>query len=174
MKKNLFPFSLIFGAFLALSACSSAPPAYEGAFDAQNAPGGAPIMLNVPSDTAFKAVKWVLVKQGFQIQKVDLSTGTVTAERDYVDPDDNEKSYLIDVSVVIQNGVGKNTSMVALSATQSTLLHIKEHTWWHLLWMIPLFPTGTVYQTVNTGEGTVTDKKFYGHFYQQVRDSARL
>ena len=115
-------------------------------------------------------MKWVLVKQGFQVRKIDLSSGTVTAERDYVDPDDKNKSYLIDVSVVVQDGVKKDTSMVALSATQSTLLHTKEHTWWHLLWIFPIIPTGTVYQTVNTGEGTVTDKKFYAHFYQQVRE----
>lgn len=173
MKKNLSLISLAFGAVLTLSACSSAPPAYEGAFDATNAPGGSPILLTVPTDKAFKAVKFVLVKQGFQIQKVDLATGTVTGERDYVDPKDKDKSYLIDVSVVIQDGVGKNTSMVALSATQSTLLHTKEHTWWHLLWIFPIIPTGTVYQTVNTGEGTVSDKKFYGHFYQQVREYAK-
>ena len=172
MKKLLLPSSLAFSAFLALSACSSSPPAYEGAFDSKNAPGGAPIQVNAPIDKALKAVKFVLVKQGFQIQKVDMPTGTVTAERDYVDPDDKDKSYLIDVSVVVQDGVSKNTSIVALSATQSTLLHTKEHTWWHLLWIFPIIPTGTVYQTVNIGEGTVMDKKFYAHFYQQVRTLA--
>jgi hypothetical protein len=172
VKKKL-SIALVLSGFIALSACSSAPPAYEGAFDASKAPGGAPIQLNAPVETAFKAVKWVLIKQGFQIQKIDPTSGTVTAERDYVDPDDKEKSYLIDVSVVVQDGVTKSTSMVALSATQATLLHTKEHTWWHLLWIFPIIPTGTVYQTVNTGEGTVMDKTFYTHFYQQVRESAK-
>ena len=72
--------------------------------------------------------------------------------------------------MAVQDGVKKGTSSVAISATQKTLLHTKEHTWWHLLWIFPIIPTGTVYQTVNTGEGSVTDKAFYSNFYKQIKE----
>lgn len=170
MKKSLAPSLFVLFAFLFFSACSSSPPAYEGAFDQTQAPGGAPEQVKGNPESVFKTVKWVLVKQGFQIQKVDQTAGTVTAERDYVDPEDKHKSYLIDVNVAVQDGTAKGTSILAVSATQNTLLHTKEHTWWHLLWIFPIIPTGTVYQTVNTGEGTVTDKNFYQNFYKQVRN----
>ena len=170
MKKILAPSFFVFLVFVTLPACSSTPPAYEGAFDQSQAPGGAPQSMNGNQEVVFKAAKWVLVKQGFQIQKFDLTSGTVTAERDYVDPEDKHKSYLIDVIVAVQDGVKKGTSSVAISATQNTLLHTKEHTWWHLLWIFPIIPTGTVYQTVNTGEGSVTDKAFYSNFYKQIKE----
>ena len=173
MNKIVAPSIAMVLSVLFLSACSSTPPAYEGAFDQTQAPGGAPEQIKGNTESVFKTVKWVLVKQGFQIQKVDQMAGTVIAERDYVDPDDKEKSYLIDVNVAVQDGIAKGTSMVAISATQNTLLHTKEHTWWHLLWIFPIIPTGTVYQTVNTGEGTVTDRNFYENFYRQIRDRVK-
>jgi hypothetical protein len=39
--------------------------------------------------------------------------------------------------------------------------------------VILIISTRKVYQRVNTGEGTVTDKKFYATFYQQVREQSK-
>lgn len=169
MKKAFAPLFLGCLLLFTMSACSSTNP-YDNAFDESKAPAGAPQTISGDQTSVMKSVKWVLVKQGFVIQKDDPVAGTVTAERDYVDPDDSAKTYLIDVNVAVQSGSLKNNSIVAMSATQNTILHTKEHTWWHLLWILPIIPTGTVYQTVATGEGTVGDKKFYTHFYDQLRE----
>ena len=34
------------------------------------------------------------------------------------------------------------------AANMTTELHKKSYTWWHLLWLIPIFPTGSEYTTV--------------------------
>ena len=34
------------------------------------------------------------------------------------------------------------------AANMTTELHEKSYTWWHLLWLIPIFPTGSEYTTV--------------------------
>jgi len=169
MKRVFTPLFFVSLLLLGMTACSSTNP-YDSAFDESKAPAGAPETISGDQDAVMKSVKWVLVKQGFVIQKNDPAAGTVVAERDYVDPDDSAKSYLIDVNVAVQAGNLKGNSIVAISATQNTILHTKEHTWWHLLWILPIIPTGTVYQTVATGEGTVGDKKFYSHFYDQLRE----
>ena len=173
MEKTLTRFAVAILFSLSMTACSSTGNVYDGAFSSSQAPAGAPETVHGDQSKVFKSVKWVLIKQGFVIQKNDPVAGTVVAERDYVDPSETEKSYLIDVNVAVQEGNVKGSSMVAVSATQNTILHTKEHTWWHLLWIFPIIPTGTVYQTVNTGEGTVTDRNFYENFYRQIRDRVK-
>jgi hypothetical protein len=63
------------------------------------------------------------------------------------------------------NAAESDSVAVTLSASQQTILHRKWHTWWHLLWIIPLFPTGTEYQTIVTKEGNITDAAFYNDFF---------
>ncbi len=173
MKKTLTRFSVAILFSLSVTACSSTGNVYDGAFSSSQAPAGAPETVQGDQSKVFNSVKWVLIKQGFVIQKNDPAAGTVVAERDYVDPSEPDKSYLIDVNVAVQEGNQKGSSMVAVSATQNTILHTKEHTWWHLLWILPIIPTGTVYETVATGEGTVGDKAFYSNFYDQLRQQMR-
>lgn len=173
MKKSFVQVAMVILFTLSVTACSSTGNVYDGAFSSAQAPAGAPETVQGDESSVLKSVKWVLVKQGFVIQKNDPVAGTVVAERDYVDPSETDKSYLIDVNVAVQESNAKGSSMVAMSATQNTILHTKEHTWWHLLWILPIIPTGTVYETVATGEGTVGDKAFYSHFYDQLRQQLR-
>jgi hypothetical protein len=49
------------------------------------------------------------------------------------------------------------------------ILHRATTTWWHLLWIIPIIPTGTEYQTLAIKEGNVTDPGFYTGFFNSLK-----
>lgn len=141
---------------------------YQKAFSEQTALTGNSRTFNAPVDQTLRTVKQTLVRQGFTIEHADASTGLIKAVRNLQDKDDTAISYNINVSADVTEAPADKASVVTLSASQQTVLHRKWHTWWHLLWIIPLFPTGVEYQTVVTREGNITDAAFYRDFFASV------
>jgi hypothetical protein len=139
---------------------------YQKAFAAESAIKGNHQKFPGPSDQTFRAVKVTLVRQGFTIESADASSGLIKAIRNFQDTQDKDVSYNIIATADVT--VDDDSSIVTLAASQQTILHREWHTWWHLLWIIPLFPTGTEYQTVVTHEGNVTDPAFYKDFFASV------
>jgi hypothetical protein len=57
---------------------------------------------------------------------------------------------------------------VIAAANETTEMHKKSHDWWHLLWLIPIFPTGTEYTTVVVDRDTVHSAQLYQDFFTAV------
>lgn len=160
---------IIFGALAAtatLAGCGG-QQGYRKAFSEQAALTNNSRTFEIPADQALRTVKQTLVRQGFTIEQADTSTGLIKATRNMQDRDDKDISYNINATADITEATGKG-SVVTLAASQQTVLHRKWRTWWHLLWIIPIFPTGVEYQTVVTKEGNVTDAAFYGDFFAAI------
>jgi hypothetical protein len=84
------------------------------------------------------------------------------------DKEDHEFSYNIHASVDISEEADAQ-SIVSLAASQQTILHRSTYTWWHLLWILPIIPTGIEYQTVVVKEGNITDPGFYTDFFNSLK-----
>ena len=156
---------------LAVSGCTAvalygcaANEGYRQAFSDQARIAGNSHPVSTDPATTLRDTKGVLVHQGFTVENFDLNAGMIKAVRDFQDADDPTVSYNIAATVDV-TGDGGSGSTVTLAASQQTILHRQWHDWWHLLWIIPLFPTGTEYQTVVTREGNVTDTRFYSDFF---------
>lgn len=147
-----------------LAGCAS-QNGYQKAFSEQTALIGNSRTYNAPADQILRTVKQALVRQGFTIEHADASTGLIKATRNMQDGSDEDVSYNIHVSADVTESPSDKATVVTLAASQQTVLHREWHTWWHLLWLIPIFPTGTEYQTVVTQEGNVTDSAFYKDFF---------
>ncbi len=153
--------------------CSSQDD-YQKAFSDETALNGNTRNYNASVDLTLRTVKQVLVKKGFTIDQADISNGVIKAERNMQDSSEKEVSYNITASADVSESPTDQTSVLTFAASQQTVLHRKEYTWWHLLWVLPLFPIGTEYQTVVTNEGNVTDNTFYSDFFAEVEKSLNL
>lgn len=151
---------------LAVASGCAANNGYQKAFAAESAIKGNHQTFYVPADQTFRAVKMTLVRQGFTIENADAAAGLIKAVRNFQDVEDKDVSYNIIATADVT--ADDDNSVVTIAASQQTVLHREWHTWWHLLWIIPLFPTGTEYQTVVTQEGNVTDASFYKDFFASV------
>jgi hypothetical protein len=81
--------------------------------------------------------------------------------------DDKEFSHTVKGTITMVP-LSEHLTRVMLSANQTTELHKKSYVWWHLLWMIPIFPTGTEYTTVVTDRDTVRSPEFYKSFFSEL------
>lgn len=151
---------------VAFAAGCASSNGYQKAFSADSAIKGNHQEFQAPLDQTFRAAKITLVRQGFTIEQADLASGVIKAVRNLQDPSDANVSYNIITTADVTSDA--DSSIVTLAASQQTVLHREWHDWWHLLWIIPLFPTGTEYQTVVTQEGNVTDPAFYKDFFTSV------
>ncbi|MRR56586.1 MAG: hypothetical protein EG822_19215, partial [Deltaproteobacteria bacterium] len=136
---------LLFGTLTAitfLSGCADQGH-YKQAFSAQTALNGNTKNYTCPADQVIRTVKQTLVKQGFTIDANGSATDTIKATRLMQDKDDADISYNLQLSVVVAEDITDKSSNVFLAASQQTILHKEWHTWWHLLWIIPIIPTGT-------------------------------
>jgi len=120
----------------------------------------------VPAEKTFQAIKSTFVRQGFNIDQADFHGGIIKATRNFKDSQNEEISFSITATADIETT--DEGSLVTLAASQQTILHRKVYEWWHLLWLIPLFPIGVDYQTVVTAEGNITEPKFYTDFFADV------
>jgi hypothetical protein len=84
------------------------------------------------------------------------------------DKEDPEISYNIHASADVSEVAGSETN-VSLAASQQTILHRATTTWWHLLWIFPIIPTGTEYQTLVVKEGNITEPAFYSDFFNALK-----
>ena len=56
-------------------------------------------------------------------------------------------------------------------ANQITKMHKKEYRWWKLLWLNPLFPTGSDYTTVVVNRDTVRSPQLHREFFTAAKRS---
>lgn len=141
---------------------------YNAAFSNQTALTQNQCSLRQPCDAVFKIAKQTMIQQGFTIESADIKTGVIKAVRNLQDKDNSEISYNINASMDVSENVGGETN-VSLAASQQTILHRSTTTWWHLLWIIPLIPTGTEYQTLVIREGNITEPVFYADFFNNLK-----
>jgi hypothetical protein len=172
MKKssnNLLQFFLLIG-IMALTGCAGNQH-YNKAFDSQHALVQNQCSFSQSADNIFKVTKQVFVQRGFTIENADSKSGIMKAIRNMADKDDSEISYNIHASADISD-ITTDETKLSLAASQQTILHRSSLTWWKLLWILPLFPTGTEYQTLVIKEGNITDPVLYNDFCNAVRVEA--
>ncbi len=151
--------------------CSSEPAHYEGAFSASQQVKGNSESISVPMDRAWGSVLEVLSQQGFLIQQADSKSHIILANREMRSKDDKDLSHTVAATVTLFSSSNQLTR-VMVAANQTTELHKKSYTWWHLLWLIPVFPTGTEYTTVVVERDTVRSPQFYSDFFGAVKKLA--
>jgi hypothetical protein len=167
---NTFLKCVLLSAIMALTGCASSQQ-YNKAFDSQNALVQNQCSFSQPADTVFKVTKQIFVQRGFTIENADMKSGIMKAVRNMADKEDEEISYNIHASADISEITPEETQL-SLAASQQTILHRSSLTWWKLLWILPLFPTGTEYQTLVIKEGNITDPVLYNDFCNAVRVEA--
>jgi uncharacterized lipoprotein NlpE involved in copper resistance len=158
---------ILFVALMTLIGCANQQE-YQKAFDSQHSLTQNQCTFAQSPDSIFMIAKQVFIQQGFTIESADLKAGIIKAVRNMQDKDDPEFSYNIHASVDISEEAGLQ-STVSLAASQQTVLHRATTTWWHLLWIIPLIPTGTEYQTLVVKEGNITEPGFYTDFFNSLK-----
>ena len=156
-----------FLAIMTLIGCATQQE-YQKAFDSQHSLTQNQCAFTQSPDSIFKIVKQTFVQQGFTIESADFKSGIIKAVRNMQDKENEEFSYNIHASVDIsEEAVAQST--VSLAASQQTILHRATTTWWHLLWILPIIPTGTEYQTLVVKEGNITDPGFYTDFFNSLK-----
>lgn len=158
----------LFVAMIALTGCANNQQAYQKAFDSQHSLTHNQCAFTQPPENVFKITKQVFIQQGFTIESADLKSGIVKAVRNMQDKENPAISYNISASADISEVTGSETN-VSLASSQQTILHRASTTWWHLLWILPIIPTGTEYQTLVIKEGNITDPGYYSDFFNSLR-----
>jgi len=164
--------ALAFASLLA-AGCAGNNEAYRQAFAAKSAPAGNGHVVNAPQEQALRAAKLLLARQGFAIDSVDSAAGIIKASRGMQDYSNDALTYDIAATVDVSER-SSNSSIVSLAASQKSILHRSWHEWWHLLWIIPLFPIGTQYENTVVAEGDVTDPAFYQAFFTNLDQSLAM
>ena len=169
MKIKSLPMSIctvLFGGIL-LAGCAS-EPSYRQAFDSSQQIPGNTESIAASQDRAWADSLRVLSQQGFMVRSADRANAIILADREMTDQNDKNISYQI-TSTVTFVPLGQGITQVSLAANQTTELHRKEYVWWHLLWLIPLFPVGSEYTSVVTQRGTVQNPEFYAGFFDNLK-----
>jgi hypothetical protein len=146
---------------------------YEKAFSGSQAASGNRHQFDAPPDQTFQAVKFTLVQEGFLIDQVDPVGGLIKAVRDLADEKDKKISYKVDTTVAVSGALSGRGTLVTMAASQQTVTHDSSHNWIPLLGPLMIPMPGKKYSTTVTGEGTITDKGFYGEFFAAVDQSLR-
>ena len=155
---------------LLVAGCGSEPAHYEGAFSASQQVKGNSESISAPMDMAWGAVLEVLSQQGFLIQQADAKSRIILANREMRSKEDKDLSHTVSATFTLFSSSDQLTR-VMVAANQTTELHKKSYTWWHLLWLIPVFPVGTEYTTVVVERDTVRSPQFYSDFFGAVKKS---
>jgi len=150
-----------------LSGCGS-EPSYRQAFNSSEQIQGNTESISASEDRTWAASLRVLSQQGFMVRSADKANAIILADREMTDQNDKNVSYQI-TSTVTFVPLGQGITQVSLAANQTTELHRKEYVWWHLLWLIPLFPIGSEYNAVVTQRGTVQNPEFYAGFFDNLK-----
>jgi uncharacterized lipoprotein len=153
---------------LLVAGCSSDPPHYEGAFSAGQQVKGNAESIAAPIDMTWGAVLEVLSQQGFLIQQADAKSRIILANREMRSTEDKDLSHTLTSTITLFPS-GDQLTRVMVAANQTTELHKKSYTWWHLLWLIPIFPVGTEYTTVVVERDTVRSPQVYSDFFGAVK-----
>jgi hypothetical protein len=153
---------------MVLTGCASNQQAYQKAFDSQHSLTQNQCTFTQPPENIFKIVKQIFIQQGFTVESADSKSGIIKAVRNMQDKENPEISYNINASADISEVTGSETN-VSVAASQQTILHRATTTWWHLLWILPIIPTGTEYQTLVIKEGNITEPGLYTDFFNSCR-----
>ncbi|HSS30714.1 MAG TPA: hypothetical protein VLL06_06830 [Nitrospiraceae bacterium] len=156
---------------LLVTGCTSDPPHYEGAFSASQQVKGNSDSVGAPLDLTWGVVLEVLAQQGFLIQQADTKSHIIMAHREMRSKEDKDLSHTVSGTITVLPS-GDPMTRILFAANQTTELHKKSYTWWHLLWLIPIFPTGTEYTTVVVERDTVRSPQFYSDFFGAVKRAA--
>lgn len=161
-------FALAFICF-GLAACASTP-SYEEAFSSKHQVPGSVESLPASVDMTWGSAIEVLAQQGFLVEQADPKTRIILAKREVRDTKEEELSYTISATLTFVP-MAEQITKVLVAANQTTELHQKEYRWWKLLWLIPIFPTGTDYNTVVVNRDTVRSGQFYSDFFKAVKQA---
>ncbi len=154
---------------LVMGGCASAPN-YGDAFSSSETMKGNAESIPAAADTVWVSALEVVVQQGFNIERADAQGRILHVTKEIRNREDKEFSHTVKGTITMVPLSDKLTR-VMLSANQTTELHKKSYVWWHLLWMIPIFPVGTEYTTVVTERDTVRAPEFYKSFFSELTKS---
>jgi hypothetical protein len=119
-------------------------------------------------ESTWGTVLEVLAQQGFLVQQADAKSRIILATKEIRSKEDKDLSHTVTATLTLFS-VSDQVTRVMVAANQTTNLHKKNYIWWHLLWLIPLFPIGTEYTTVVVDRDTVHSPQFYGDFFSGVK-----
>ncbi len=111
-----------------------------------------------------------LVARDFQVKRE--RSGRIVAVNNYKTHASSEKTYIITADINVEK-VGSNKTQVAVTASQKTIVHQEWHTWWHLLFIIPIFPTSTHYKDTTTDASAITSKAFYQNLFSDINQQIK-
>lgn len=151
---------------LIMGGCASAPN-YGDAFSSSETMKGNAESIAAAADIIWASALEVVVQQGFNIEQADAKGRILHVTKEIRNRDDKEFSHTVKATITMVP-LSDQQTRVMLSANQTTELHKKSYVWWHLLWMIPIFPTGTEYTTVVTDRDTVRSPEFYQSFFSEL------
>jgi uncharacterized cupredoxin-like copper-binding protein len=154
-----------------IAGCAGNQQGYQQAFDSQHSLTQNQSVFSQPPANLFNLSKQTFIQQGFTVESADIKSGIIKAVRNMADKDNSDISYNINVSTDISETAEAGTN-VSLAASQQTILHRSTTTWWHLLWILPIIPTGTEYQTLVIKEGNITDPGFYTDYFNSLKVAA--
>jgi hypothetical protein len=166
--QNQFTYKNFFTLFMASilmisSGCSSKNTSYE-AFSSSESVNNNAKTISASVDNVWSSSMELVAQQGFNIEQINAKDRILSISKDFRNKDDQELSHTVKATITIIP-LSDQQIRVMLSANQITELHKQSYTWWHLLWMIPIIPTGTEYTTVVTDRDTINDPDFYNDFF---------
>jgi hypothetical protein len=138
------------------------------AFSEQHQIKGNTQSFAAPIDVVWASVLEVMAQRGWLIQQTDVKSHLILAHREIRDTEDKNLSHALTATVTIIPTSEQITQVIA-AANKTTEMHKKSYKWWRLLWLIPLFPTGTVYTSVVVDRDTVHDAQLYQDFFTAVK-----
>ena len=163
--KSVLLFSVV-GTLVVLGGCA-ATPNYGDAFSPKETVKGSSESIPASADTVWGSVLEVVVQQGFIIEQADAKGRIMLVTKVIRNREDQAISHTVKATITVVP-LSDQLTRVMLSANQTTELHKKSYVWWHLLWIVPIFPVGTEYTTVVTGRDTVRSPEFYQGFFSEL------
>jgi hypothetical protein len=160
--------AVLLGTSLVLSGCSS-PTTHNRAFSKENIIKGNSEPVPAPVDIAWESVLGVMSEHGWILQQADSASHLVLAQKEIRDGNNKDLSHSITATVTLVP-MSKQITRITMAANMTTELHESSHTWFRLLWLVPLFPTGMEYNTVVINRDTVYDVLLYQDFFTAVKE----
>lgn len=152
--------------WLLVGGCAT-PSTQNHAFSDQDKIKGNSDSIPASMDVTWGSVLEVMAERGWLIQQADAKSRVILATREMRDEQDKTLSHSLSATVTLVP-VSEQITHVIAAANETTELHKKSHDWWHLLWLIPIFPTGTEYTTVVVNRDTVQNPQLYQDFFDAV------
>jgi hypothetical protein len=143
------------------------PTTQNRAFSEQNGIKGNSQSISAPLDATWGSVLEVIAERGWLMQQADIKSHVILATREIRDEDDKDLSHTLSATITLVP-VSEQITHVIVAANETTELHKKSYDWWHLLWLVPIFPIGTEYTTVVVNRDTIHDPQLYQDFFDAV------